>query len=51
MPKRTLLNYFPIDSGSGTGSSTSNANEGPSQPKKPRVKFSQHVQVQVPSSD
>jgi hypothetical protein len=43
MSKRTSLNYFPT--GSGTGSRTPNANECPSQPKKPRVEFSQSIMI------
>jgi hypothetical protein len=42
MSKRTLFNYFP-SSGTGFGSSTPHANEGTSQPKKPRVEFSHSI--------
>jgi hypothetical protein len=48
MSKQTLLNYFPT--GSGTGSSTPNANEGPSQPKKPMVEFSKSIMIADPGN-
>jgi hypothetical protein len=41
MSKRTLFNYF--SSGSGSGSSSPHANEGTSQPKKPRVEFTHSI--------
>jgi hypothetical protein len=41
MSKRTLFNYF--SSGSGYVSSTPHANEGTSQPKKPRVEFTHSI--------
>jgi hypothetical protein len=41
MPKRTLFNYF--SSGSGRDSSIPHANEGTSQPKKPRVEFTHSI--------
>ena len=49
MTKRTLRNYFSSSSGSGPSPSTPHtSNESTTQPKKPRVEFSQSNMIADP---